>query len=42
MSGLTLNVPAGATYRILVSCATTGGGFNMGYSTLAAVPIPSL
>ena len=36
MSGLTLNVPAGATYRILVSCATTGGGFNMGYSSLAA------
>jgi hypothetical protein len=36
MSGLTLNVPAGATYRILISCATTGGGFNMGYSTLAA------
>lgn len=36
MSGLTLSVPAGATYRILVSCATAANGFNMGYSTLAA------
>ena len=35
MSGLTLSVPPGATYRILVGCATTGGGFNMGYQTIA-------
>ncbi len=36
MSGLSLVVPANTTYRLLVGCQTTGGGFNMGYSTLAA------
>lgn len=36
MSGLSLVVPANTTYRLLVSCETTGGGFNMGYSTLGA------
>ncbi|MFN8250648.1 MAG: M36 family metallopeptidase [Ferruginibacter sp.] len=36
MSGLSLVIPANTTYRLLVRCATTAGGFNMGYSTLAA------
>ena len=35
MNGLTLTIPAGATYGICVQ-ALLGGGFNLAYSTIAA------